>query len=136
MADEAATITLNKEEQAVIDAVEKLNVVQLNNVVKYMEKTYGISAAAPVAVAAAPAAGGGGGEAAEEKSSFNVELADGGAQKIAVIKVVREITGWPLGDAKAAVDTPPKVLKENVAKAEAEEMKKKLETAGAKVNLK
>lgn len=134
MSDDAVTLT--KEEQAVIDALEKLNVVQLNNVVKFMEKTYGISAAAPVAVAAAPAAGGGAAAAAEEKSSYNVELADGGAQKIAVIKVVREITGWALGDAKAAVDAPPKVLKENVAKAEAEEMKKKLEAAGAKVNLK
>ncbi|MBM3227952.1 50S ribosomal protein L7/L12 [Candidatus Peribacteria bacterium] len=134
MSDDAVTLT--KEEQAVIDALEKLNVVQLNNVVKFMEKTYGISAAAPVAVAAAPAAGGGAAAAAEEKSSYNVELADGGAQKIAVIKVVREITGWALGDAKAAVDAPPKVLKENVAKAEAEDMKKKLEAAGAKVNLK
>jgi large subunit ribosomal protein L7/L12 len=133
MADDAVTLT--KEEQAVIDALEKLNVVQLNNVVKFMEKTYGISAAAPVAVAAAPAAGGAA-AAAEEKSSYSVELADGGAQKIAVIKVVREITGWALGDAKAAVDAPPKVLKENVAKAEAEDMKKKLEAAGAKVNLK
>jgi large subunit ribosomal protein L7/L12 len=134
---QAPTITLTKEEQAVIEALEKLNVVALNNVVKYMEKTYGISAAAPVAVAAAPAAGGGGGAPAEEeKSSFHIELTDSGAQKIAVIKVVREITGWPLGEAKAAVDAPPKVLKENVPKAEAEEMKKKLEGAGAKVELK
>lgn len=133
MANEAA-ITLIKEEQAVIDALEKLNVVQLNNVVKFMEKTYGISAAAPVNIAAAPAAGAAAVE--EEKSSYNVELTESGAQKIAVIKVVREITGWPLGDAKAAVDAPPKVLKENVAKAEAETMKKKLEAAGAKVNLK
>ena len=99
-----------------------------------MEKVYGISAAAPVAVAAAPAAGGG--EAAEEKSSFDVGLTDSGAQKIAVIKVVREITGLGLGEAKAAVDSAPKVLKEGVAKADAEEMKKKLETAGAKVTLK
>lgn len=117
-----------------IDAVEKLNVVQLNNVVKYMEKVYGISAAAPVAVAAAPAAGGG--EAAEEKTSFDVELTDAGAQKIAVIKVVREITGLGLGEAKAAVDGAPKVLKEGVAKKDADEMKKKLEAAGAKVTLK
>ncbi|MDD4287640.1 MAG: 50S ribosomal protein L7/L12 [Candidatus Peribacteraceae bacterium] len=125
---------LSAGEKAVIDAVEKLNVVQLNNVVKYMEKVYGISAAAPVAVAAAPAAGGG--EAAEEKSSFNVELTDSGAQKIAVIKVVREITGLGLGEAKAAVDSAPKVLKEGVAKKDADEMKKKLEAAGAKVTLK
>jgi large subunit ribosomal protein L7/L12 len=132
MADAA---TLSKEEQAVIDALEKLNVVQLNNVVKFMETTYGISAAAPVAVAAAPAAGGAA-AADEEKSSYNVELTDAGAQKIAVIKVVREITGWPLGDAKAATDAPPKVLKENVPKAEAAEMKKKIEAAGGKAVLK
>lgn len=135
MADEAAAkIALTPEEQAVISALEKLNVVQLNNVVKFMEQEYGISAAAPVAVAAAPAAGGG--EAAEEKTSFNIELTDSGAQKIAVIKVVREITGLGLGEAKAAVDSAPKVIKEGVSKAEAEEMKKKLETAGAKVTLK
>jgi large subunit ribosomal protein L7/L12 len=136
MADEAATITLSKDEQAVIDAVEKLNVVQLNNVVKFMEKTYGISAAAPVAVAAAPAGGAAGAAPEEEKSSFNIELSDSGAQKIAVIKVVREVTGLPLGEAKAAVDGAPKVIKENVPKEEAEKIKKKLEEAGAKVTLK
>lgn len=133
MAD-TATIELSAEEKAVITALEKLNVIQLNNVVKYMEEVYGISAA-PVAMAG----GGGGGEAAgggEEKSTFNVELTEAGAQKIAVIKVVREITGLALGDAKAAVDGAPKVIKENVAKADAEEMKKKLEEAGAKVTLK
>ena len=118
-----------------IDAVEKLNVVELNNVVKYMETVYGISAAAPVAIAA-PAGGGAGGEAAEEKSSFDVEVTDAGAQKIAVIKVVREITGLGLGEAKAAVDSAPKVIKEGVAKADAEEMKKKIEAAGGKVTLK
>jgi len=134
MADVADAPVLSAGEKAVIDAVEKLNVVQLNNVVKYMEKVYGISAAAPVAVAAAPAAGGG--EAAEEKTSFDVELTDAGAQKIAVIKVVREITGLGLGEAKAAVDGAPKVLKEGVAKKDADEMKKKLEAAGAKVTLK
>ena len=128
-------ITLTKEEQAVIDALEKLNVIQLNNVVKFMEKQYGISAAAPVAVAAAPAAGGAA-PAGEEKSSFDVELTDGGAQKIAVIKVVRELTQLGLGEAKDLVDKAPAVLKKGVAKAEAEDMKKKLEAAGAKVTLK
>jgi large subunit ribosomal protein L7/L12 len=136
MADAATSISLSKSEQAVIDAVSKLNVVELNNVVKYMEKEYGISAAAPVAMAAAPAAGGGAGAEADEKSNYNIELTDGGAQKIAVIKVVREVTGLALGDAKAAVDGAPKVLKEGVPKAEAEEIKKKLEAAGAKVTLK
>ena len=135
MADDAATtIELSKEERAVIDAVEKLNVVQLNNVVKFMEQEYGISAAAPVAVAAA--AGGAGEAAAEEKSAYDIELVDSGAQKIAVIKAVREITGLGLGEAKAAVDSAPKVIKEGVPKAEAEEFKKKLEAAGGKVNLK
>lgn len=131
-----AEITLSAEEKAVITALEKLNVISLNNVVKYMEETYGISAAAPVAVAAAPAAGGAAADAGEEKTSFNVELTDSGAQKIAVIKVVREITGLPLGEAKAAVDGAPKMLKEGVAKKDAEDMKKKLEAAGAKVTLK
>ncbi len=135
MADATEAPTLSAGEKAVIDAVEKLNVVELNNVVKYMENVYGISAAAPMAVAAA-AGGAAGGEAAEEKSSFNVELIDCGAQKIAVIKVVREITGLGLGEAKAAVDAAPKVIKEDVPKAEAEEMKKKIEEAGGKVVLK
>ncbi|HLD71302.1 MAG TPA: 50S ribosomal protein L7/L12 [Candidatus Peribacteraceae bacterium] len=137
MADAATKIELTAGEKAVITALEKLNVIELNNVVKYMEQEYGISAAAPVAVAAAPAAGGAdAGSGDSEKTSFNIELTDSGAQKIAVIKVVREITGLALGDAKAAVDGAPKVIKEGVPKAEAEEMKKKLEAAGAKVALK
>ncbi len=137
MADETATITLSASEKAVIDALEKLNVVELNNVVKYMEETYGISAAAPVAVAAAPAAGGDdAGAGAAEKSTYDVELTDAGSQKIAVIKVAKEITGQGLGEVKALVDAAPKVLKEGVPKADAEEMKKKLEEAGAKVTLK
>ena len=141
MADDAAAtkdaVSLSKEEKAVIDALEKLNVVQLNNVVKFMEQEYGISAAAPVAVAAAPGATGGGDEGgAEEKAAYNVELTESGDQKIGVIKVVREITGLALGEAKAMVDGAPKVIKEAVPTAEAEEMKKKLEGAGAKVRLK
>lgn len=136
MADDAATtIELSKEEKAVIDAVEKLNVVQLNNVVKFMEQEYGISTAAPVAVAAGGGAGGDAG-GAEEKSNYDVEITAAGDQKIAVIKAVREITGLALGDAKAAVDGAPKVIKEGVPKDEAEEMKKKLEEAGATVTLK
>ena len=126
--------TLNKEEQAVIDALEKLNVIQLNNVVKFMEKQYGISAAAPVAAAAAPAAGGAA-AGADEKSSYDVELTDSGAQKIAVIKAVREITQLGLGEAKDLVDKLG-VIKKDVPKADAEEMKKKLEAAGAKITLK
>ncbi len=135
--DTATTVELSKEEKAVIDAVEKLNVVQLNNVVKYMEEEYGISAAAPVAVAAGGAAAGGdAGGAAEEKSAYDIELTGAGDQKIAVIKVVREITGLGLGEAKAAVDSAPKVIKEGVPKDEAEEAKKKIEEAGGTVELK
>ncbi len=133
MAD-TATIELTAEEKAVITALEKLNVVSLNNVVKYMEVTYGISAA-PVAMAGGAAADAGAGAGAEEKAAYDVELTEAGAQKIAVIKVVREITGLALGDAKAAVDGAPKVIKEGVPKADAEAMKKKLEEAGAKVKL-
>ena len=134
MAD-TATVTLTADEKAVITALEKLNVISLNNVVKYMETTYGISAAAPVAVAAA---GGGAAAAApaEEKSSYSVELTDSGAQKIAVIKALREVTGLALGDAKAMVDSAPKMVKENVPKEDADKMKKTLEAAGAKVTLK
>ncbi len=134
--DTAATIELTKEEKPVIDALEKLNVVQLNNVVKYMEEEYGISAAAPVAVAAGPAAGGGEEGGAVEKSAYDIELKEAGGQKIAVIKVVRAVTGLPLGEAKGAVDSAPKVIKEGVPKEEAEEIKKQLEEAGAPVELK
>jgi large subunit ribosomal protein L7/L12 len=140
MSDDATAVAekvdLSKEEKAVIDALEKLNVVQLNNVVKFMETEYGISAAAPAAVAAAGAPAGGDAGGAEEKSSYDVEVTEAGGQKIAVIKAVREITGLPLGEAKAAVDGAPKVIKEGVPKAEVEEMKKKLEDAGATVTLK
>lgn len=136
MSEEAVkeAVKLSKEEQAVIDAVEKLNIVQLNNVVKFMEEEYGISAAAPVAVVAAPTAATGG-EEAVAKSSFNVVLKDGGSSKIAVIKVVKEITGLGLKEAKDIVDGAPKAVKENVAKADAEKMKADLEAAGATVEL-
>ena len=127
-------IKLTKEEQALIDALEKLNVVSLNNVVKYMEETYGISAAAPVAVAAAAPAAGAAVE--EEKTHFDVELTSSGEKKISVIKVVREFTGLGLKEAKDAVDGAPKVIKEGVAKDEAEKMKAALEAEGAKVSLK
>ena len=106
------TVKLSSGEKALIDALEKLNVVELNNVVKYMEQTYGISTAAPVAVA--PAAGGAAGApgAAPVKKTVDLELTEAGAQKIAVIKVVREISGLGLTDAKALVDSAPKTIKE------------------------
>lgn len=133
----ADTVTLSKDEQTLIDALEKLNVVSLNNVVKFMEQKYGISAA-PAAVAVAAPAGGGaaGAEEASEKSAYDIELTEAGGQKIAVIKAVREVTGLGLSEAKQKVDTAPQVIKQGVAKAEAEEAKKKLEAAGAKVTLK
>jgi large subunit ribosomal protein L7/L12 len=126
------TVTLTKEEKAVIDALEKLNVIQLNNVVKFMEKQYGISAAAPVA-AAAPAAAA---PVAEEKSSYDVELTDAGPQKIAIIKAVHEITQLGLGEAKELTVKTPSIIKKSVPKADAEAMKKKIEAAGGKATLK
>ncbi|QQR61256.1 50S ribosomal protein L7/L12 [Candidatus Uhrbacteria bacterium] len=117
--------------QGLVDSIEKLTVIELAELVKLLEDKFGVSAAAPVMMAA-----GAGAAAAEEKSVFNIELAEAGGNKIAVIKVVREITGLGLKEAKDMVDGAPKVIKENVAKAEAEEMKKKIEEAGGKVNLK
>ncbi len=114
-----------------------MSVLDLAELVKVLEEKFGVSASAPVAaMMAAPGAGGEAGAAAEEKSAFNVELKDAGGQKIAVIKVVKEVTGKGLKDAKDLVDKAPTVIKENVAKAEAEELKKKLEDAGATVELK
>lgn len=126
-------VELSKEGKALIEALEKLNVVELNNVVKFMEQEYGISAA-PVAMAAAGGAAAGGAAAEEEKSSFNVKLVDSGAQKIGVIKVVRELTGLGLKEAKDVVDANGMVM-ENADKAKADEAKKALEAAGAKVEL-
>lgn len=129
-----ADVELSKEGKALIEALEKLNIVELNNVVKFMEQEYGISAA-PVAMAAPTSGGAAGGAAAEEeKSSFNVKLVDSGAQKIGVIKVVRELTGLGLKEAKDVVDANGMVM-ENADKAKAEEAKKALEAAGAKVEL-
>lgn len=123
--------TLSPAAQAVIDSVEKMTILELNALVKAIEEKWGVSAAA-VAVAA-PGAGGG---AAEEKSTFTVELVSAGDQKVAVIKVVKEALGLGLAEAKGFVDAAPKVIKEDMDKASAEELKKKLEEAGAKVELK
>ena len=116
----------------IISAVEELSVLELNDLVKACEEKFGVSAAAGVVVAAAgPAA-----EAAEEKTEFDVELTEVGAEKVKVIKVVREITGLGLKEAKDAVEGAPKVIKEGASKEEAEEIKKKLEEVGAKATLK
>ena len=121
---------MTKEE--IMEAIENMTVLELADLVKAMEEKFGVSAAAPVAVAAAPAAG----AAAAEKTEFDVVLKDAGASKINVIKVVRELTGLGLKEAKAAVDAAPNAIKEHVAKADAEAMKAKLEEAGATVELK
>ena len=114
-----------------IDAIKELSVLELNDLVKACEEEFGVSAAAGVVVAAAAE-----GPAVEEKDEFDVELVSAGASKVKVIKVVREITGLGLKEAKAVVDEAPKVVKEAVSKAEAEEIKAKLEAEGAEVNLK
>ncbi|MFH0852872.1 MAG: 50S ribosomal protein L7/L12 [bacterium] len=119
-----------------IEQIEKLNVIELSELVKVLEGKFNVSAqAAPIMMAGAIPAGDAG-AAEEEKSSFDIELAECGGNKIAVIKVVREITEKGLKDAKDLVDAAPKIVKEGVTKEEAEEVKKKLEDAGAKVNLK
>ena len=115
-----------------IAAIKELSVLELNDLVKACEEEFGVSAAAGVVVAAAGAAG----EAAEEKDEFDVELTGVGANKVKVIKVVREVTGLGLKEAKAIVDGAPKVVKEGASKAEAEDIKTKLEAEGAKVTLK
>ena len=115
-----------------IEAIKELSVLELNDIVKACEEEFGVSAAAGVVVAAA----GAGEAAAEEKDEFDVELTEVGANKVKVIKVVREVTGLGLKEAKAVVDGAPKVLKEAASKAEAEDIKTKLEAEGAKVTLK
>jgi len=120
----------------VLESIDSWTMLDVNNLVKGIENKYGISAAAPVAVAAAPAAGGGAVAVAEEKTEFNVILAGVGEKKIQVIKEVRAITGLGLKEAKDLVDGAPKPVKEGISKAEADEIKKKLEDAGATVELK
>ena len=117
----------------IISAIDELTVLELNDLVKACEEKYGVSAAAGVVVAAAGAAGG---EAAEEKTEFDVELTEVGPNKVKVIKVVREVTGLGLKEAKDAVEAAPKVVKEGAPKEEAEDIKSKLEAEGAKVTLK
>ena len=117
----------------IIEAIKAMSVLELNELVKACEEEFGVSAAAGVVVAAAAGDGAG---AAEDKDEFDVELVSAGASKVKVIKVVREVTGLGLKEAKELVDGAPKVIKEAVSKAEAEELKAKLEEQGAEVNLK
>ena len=128
---------MNKDQ--ILEAIEKMSVLELSELVKAVEEKFGVTAAAPMMMGGPMAIGpAGDGEAAakEEKTSFNVELKDGGAQKIQVIKVLREITQLGLKEAKDLVDAAPKMVKEGVDKATADEMKTKLEAAGATVEIK
>jgi len=123
--------------ESIISSLEGMTVLELNALVKELEERWGVSAAAPVAVAAAPGAGGGGAAAVEEEQTeFNVVLVDAGANKIQVIKAVRELTSLGLKEAKDVVDGAPKAVKEAVSKDEANAAKAKLEEAGAKVEIK
>ena len=135
MAEEKKEVTVPEKFKSIVSEIEKMSVLDLSELVKVLEEKFGVSAAAPMMMGAMPAAGGAA-EAVEEKSEFDVELTSAGAQKINVIKAVREITGQGLKEAKDLVDAAPKVIKEKIAKAQAEEIKKKLEEAGATVTLK
>jgi large subunit ribosomal protein L7/L12 len=129
-----ATKTLGKDE--ILDAISNMTVLELSDLVKAVEEKFGVTAAAPVAVAAAPAAGGDGAAAAvEEKTEFDAVLTEVGANKILVIKAVRELTGLGLKEAKDLVDAAPKAVKEGVAKDEADQVKDKLSEAGATVEI-
>ncbi len=119
-----------------IEAVEKMSVLELSELVKALEEKFGVSAAMPMAMAAAPITGSDEGETKEEKTSFTIELKSGGEQKIQVIKALREVTTLGLKEAKDLVDGAPKVIKEGVDKKEAEEIKKKIEAAGGQAEIK
>lgn len=130
---EETTVEVPAKFKTLVEQLEQMSVLDLADLVKVLEKKFGVSAAAPVAMAMAPGAAA---AVVEEKDSFNVELTEVGANKIAVIKVVREVTGLGLKEAKDMVDGAPKVVKEGAKKDEADTLKKKLEDAGAKVTLK
>lgn len=135
MSDETkASIELSKDAEKIVELVEKLPVLELANLVKALEEKFGVTAAAPMMMGAMPAAGAGE-PAAEESGKKNVILTGAGGQKISVIKVVRELTGLGLKEAKDVVDAAPRPLKEGLDKAEAEDWKKKLEEVGASVEL-
>lgn len=130
------TVEVPAKFQALVGEIEKMSVLDLSELVKVLEEKFGVSAAAPAMMMPPTAVGGAAAEAAEEKTSFTVELTEAGSNKIGVIKALRELTQMGLKDAKDMADAAPKVVKEGVEKAQAEEWKKKLEEAGAKVTLK
>ena len=122
--------------EGILDAIAKMSVMEVVELISDMEKKFGVTAAAPVAVAAAPGAAGAAAPAAEEKTEFTITMSEFGANKVGVIKVIREITGLGLKEAKDLVEGVPSTVKEGVSKADAETIKKKLEEAGAKVAIK
>ncbi len=134
-AGEEKSVVVPEKFSKLVSEIEKMSVLDLSELVKVLEEKFGVSAAAPMMMGALPAAGGAA-EAVEEKSDFDVELTATGGQKINVIKAVREVTGLGLKEAKDLVDAAPKVIKEKVARAYADAMKKKLEEVGATVTLK
>ena len=134
MSEEKKEVVIPEKFKSIVSEIEKMSVLDLSELVKVLEEKFGVSAAAPVMMGAAMP--GAAAEAAEEKTEFDVELTAAGAQKINVIKAVREITGLGLKEAKDLVDGAPKVVKEKVTKEQAEEFKKKLEEAGATVAVK
>ena len=131
----AEKVEVPKEFAPLVEQLDKMSALDISKFVKFLEEYWGVSAAAPAVAVAAPAGAGEAGEAAEEKSEYDVILKDAGAQKVAVIKAVKDLTGLGLGEAKAIVDSAPKAVKEKVGKDEAEEAKKALEEAGATVEL-
>ena len=136
MSEEKKEAVVPEKFEKLVAEIEKMSVLDLSELVKVLEDKFGVSAAAPMMMGAMPAAGGAAAEAAEEKTDFDIELTAAGGQKINVIKAVREITGLGLKEAKDLVDAAPKVIKEKVAKADADNFKKKLEEVGASVTLK
>ena len=136
MSEEKKVVEVPAKFKSLVSEVEKMSVLDLSELVKVLEEKFGVSVAAPMAMMAAPAAGGEAAPAAEEKSEFAVELTSAGANKIAVIKAVKEVTGLGLADAKALVDGAPKTIKEGVKKEDAATMKTKIEAAGGAVTLK
>lgn len=136
MSEEKKDVVVPEKFAKIVEEIEKMSVLDLSELVHVLEEKFGVSAAAPVMMGGMMPAGGAATEAVEEKTDFDVELTAAGAQKINVIKAVREITGLGLKEAKDLVDAAPKVVKEKIAKADAEEAKKKLEEAGATVTLK
>lgn len=135
MADNETAVETPKEFEKLVTELDKMSALEISKFVKFLEEYWGVSAAAPAVAVAAPGGGDNAAETADEKSEFDVILKDAGAQKVAVIKAVKDITGLGLGEAKAIVDSAPKAVKEKAPKEEADAAKKVLEEAGATVEL-